>query len=173
MMKKRHIVLIVLLLIVAIPLILVITDQNKIYRGTDALIEKARKEIPIADAENTEINFAGLCGKDDKALLWFVSGNEYQAHYYLPMECSVVEKDEYKFERIYNPWERGMDIAVLEWMRGYSFVINNPNCVSVKIDGESGPVYETIGKDCYPYVFYYNGLPREYVFLDKDGNEVY
>ena len=61
--------------------------------GTDDLIEKAREIIPVADAENIEIAYAGLIGDDEDALIWFVSGNEYQAHNYLPMECKIVGKD--------------------------------------------------------------------------------
>lgn len=36
---------------------------------TDDLIKKARKEIPISDAENTDISFAGKCQNDSYSLL--------------------------------------------------------------------------------------------------------
>ena len=143
-------------------------------KGTDALIEKAREEMPIADAENTEIVYAGLCAKDDSALIWFVSGNEYQAHTYLPMECDIVGKNEYQFVRTYNPMDRGMDIAVLQWNGGYSFIVNNINCKTIRIIDNSGTHDIAIEKDAYPLVFYNDLLPNEfeYYFLDENGNEL-
>lgn len=141
-------------------------------KGTDALIEKAREEIPVADAENIDIAYAGLCGRDDLALVWFISGKEHQAHYYLPMECTVVGDNEYRFERICNPMERGLDIAVLQWQGGYSFLVNNPNCKTIRITDNSGTQDIAIEKDAYPFIYYNNLLPSEYVFLDAEGTEI-
>jgi len=53
---------------------------TKIYHGTDELMEKARQEIPISDADTIEMRYAGMCGDDDRAIAWYISGNEYQAH---------------------------------------------------------------------------------------------
>ena len=158
--------------ILALSMVVALCGCQKTLKGTDALIEKAREEIPIADAENTDIAYAGLCGKDDLALIWFVSGNEYQTHYYLPMECKVVGKDEYAFERICNPMERGLDIAVLQWQGGYSFLVNNPNCKTIRITDNSSTQDIVIEKDVYPFVYYNNLLPSEYLFLDAEGNEI-
>lgn len=145
---------------------------QKTLKGTDALIEKARKEIPIANAANTDIAYVGLCGKDNLALIWFVSGNEYQAHYYLPMECTVVGENEYTFERICKPLERGMDIAVLQWQNGYSFLVNNPACKTIQITDDSGTQAIAIEKDAYPFIYYNEQIPSEYYFLDAEGNEI-
>ena len=145
---------------------------QKTFKGTDALIEKAREEIPIADAENTDIAYAGLCSKDDSALIWFVSGNAYQAHYYLPMECNVVGNDAYTFERVYKPMKRGTDIAVLQWKGGYAFLVNNPDCQTIRITDNTGTYDINIEKDSYPYTHYNNLIPSEYMFLDAEGNEL-
>lgn len=149
-----------------------LTGCAKTYHGTDELIKKARKEIPIADAKTIELQYAGQCSKDDMALMWFVSGNEHQAHYYLPLGFTIVGDDEYTFFHTYKPLERGTDIAVLQWCGGCSFIINNPNCVAVKITDNSGTHEITIEEDAYPYTFYNTRLPFEYYFLDKDGNEI-
>ena len=53
---------------------------TKIYHGADELMEKARQEIPISDADTIEMRYAGMCGDDDRAIAWYISGNEYQAH---------------------------------------------------------------------------------------------
>ena len=105
-----------------------VTGCAKTYHGTDELIEKARKEIPIAEADNTEIQYAGMCGKDNKAIAWFISGNEYQAHYYLPMEIEIKGNGaNYTFVRTYKPMDdRARDVAILNWNSGYAFLINNP-----------------------------------------------
>ena len=145
----------------------------KIYNGTDELIDKAREEIPISDADTTDIQYAGMCAKDDKALVWFISGNEYQAHYYLPMEVEIKGEAAYRFIRTYKPMDgRGEDIAIVQWNEGYAFIINNPKCASVKITGEAGTYEETFDSKSFPYVFYYPSLPSAYVFLDAEGNEL-
>ena len=62
--------------ILVLSMAIALCGCQKTLKGTDALIEKAREEIPIADAENTDIAYAGLCGKEDLALIWFVSGKK-------------------------------------------------------------------------------------------------
>lgn len=162
----------ILAIVLALTCLLGLVGCSAKIRGTDELIEKAREELPVSDADTIELHYAGLCGKDDEALIWFVSGNEYQAHYYLPIAFKVVGENEYTFIQSYNPMERGMDMAVLQWNGGYSFIINNPSCVAVRITDNSGTKDVAIEKDAYPYMFYNELLPSEYVFLDKDGNEL-
>ena len=149
----------------------------KTYHGTDELIEKAREEIPIADADTIDMQYAGMCGADEKAIAWFISGNEYQAHYYLPMEIEVKANcADYTYIRTYKPMDRGRDIAVLQWNDSYLFLINNPACVVLKITDAQGVHEIAIEKDVYPYVFSYD-IDRSssaftYAFLDGDGNEI-
>lgn len=118
------------------------------------------------------MQYGGMCTVDDAALVWFISGNQYQTHYYLPMEVEIKGEAEYAYVRTYKPMSPFMDIAVLNWNRGYAFIVNNPNCVSVKITDEAGTHEEMIEKDAYPYVFYCSSVPSEYVFIDAEGNEL-
>ena len=111
--------------LLVICLLFSLSGCQKIMNGTDDLIEKAREIIPVADAENIEITYAGLIGDDEDALIWFVSGNEYKAHYYLPMECKIVGKDAYTFVHKHKPIDRGTDIVALQWNGGYAFLVNN------------------------------------------------
>jgi len=145
----------------------------KVFHGTDALMEKAREENEISNAEETQIQYAGLCGKDDFVLMWFISGNEYQAHYYLPMECEAVGQNAYVFQRTYKPMERVADIAQVQWKGGYCFVVNNPACRKMRLTDDNGKATEvSIEKGAYPFVYYYERVPREYAFLDEAGNEL-
>ena len=128
-----------------------ISGCTKTYKGTDELIEKAREEIPVSDADTIDMQYGGMCTVDDTALVWFISGNQYQT---------------------YKPMSPFIDIAVLNWNRVYAFIVNNPNCVSVKITDEAGTHEEMIEKDAYPYVFYCSSVPSEYVFIDAEGNEL-
>lgn len=150
----------------------------KTYHGTDELIEKARQEIPVSDSDTVDIKYAGMTKVDNekvdnKAIAWFISGNEYQAHYYLPMEIEV-NGDDYKFVRTYKPMtDACSDVAVVNWNRGYAFLINNPNVATVKITLENGEVTEEIiQRDDIPCEFYTSYIPAEYTFLDAQGNEV-
>ena len=151
-----------------------LTGCARTYHGTDELTEKAREEFPISEADTTEVRYAGMIGKGDKAIAWFISGSEYQYHCYLPMEIGIKgNAAEYTFIRTLKPMDRGLDIAVLQWDRGYCFLINNSECSCVRITDNSGTHEVAIEKDEYPFVFYNELLPSEYYFLDKNGNVIH
>lgn len=166
-------------LLLSLALFLSLVGCAGTYHGTDELIEKAREEIPISDAATTDIQFAGGHVQDKNALFWFVSGDEHQAHYYLPMEVEIKHESQYKFVRTYEPLDGSpKDIAVLLWNNSYLFLINNPACTAIRITDENGTYEKTIEKDAYPYVFScsskpeFSPIPADYVFLDADGNEL-
>ena len=167
-MQMKRIIASILVLSMAFSL----CGCQKTLKGTDDLIEKAREIIPVADAENIEITYAGLICDDEDALIWFVSGNEYQAHYYLPMECKIVGKDAYTFEYRHKPIDRGTDIVALQWNGGYAFLVNNPKCTTIRITDIVGTHDISIREGAYPFVYYNELLPSEYYFLDAEGNEV-
>lgn len=164
-MKKTVFILLVMIVILSFA-----GCQNTMYDEAD-FIERARKEYNIADAETAVITYVGESRKEDKALLWFVSGNEYQGHTYLPMSCSITEDGGRVFEHAYSPLKRGTDIYVLpEWCGGYGFCVNNSKCKTIKIDDYSGT--KEIEVTEYPFIYYNSLLPGEYFFLDEDGKEV-
>ena len=105
-------------------------------------------------------------------MIWFVSGNEYQAHYYLPMECKIVEKDAYTFVHEHKPIDRGTDIVALQWNGGYAFLVNNPKCTTIRITDILGAHDISIKEGAYPFVYYNELLPSEYYFLDAEGKEI-
>lgn len=142
-------------------------------KGADQLIKKAREEIPVSESGTIDIEYAGAYTKDKAALLWFISGNEYQAHYYLPMECEIVGEDEYKFVHSYKPIQRSADIAALQWKDGYCFLVNNPSCTAIQLtDSEGNTEIIEIGKGAYPFIYGYEGIPAEYLFLDANGDSI-
>lgn len=165
-MKKRTSILL------ASILILSLTSCQKTLRGTDALIEKAREEIPFSNAETIKIQYAGECHKEDAALIWFIVGNEDHGNYYFPMECKIAGKNAYTFVSSHRSMDRGEDIGVLQWKGGYSFLINNPHCRTVKIIDNSGTRIITIDKDDYPYVIFNEEVTTGYSFLDEAGNKI-
>ena len=145
----------------------------KTYHGTDELMEKARKEIPISDADTIEMQYAGMCGEDNKAIAWYISGNEYQSHYYLPMEIEIKGNGaNYTFVHTYKPMtDRCADVAVVNWHQGFAFLINNSKVATVQVTLQNGEVNEEAVREI-PYAFYVTTVPAEYIFLDADGNEV-
>lgn len=140
----------------------------------EGLIAKAREEIPVADADTIDIKIVGPVEKEDgNSLIWFMSGNDDQAHYYLPMECILKDSDQYEYVRVGKPFEQGMDIVVYKWQGGYSFLVNNEDCKSVQItDGTRTYTIEITEKNLYPFIFYQEVIPSEYKFLDASGNEL-
>ena len=138
-------------------MVLSLSACGKTLKGTDGLIEKAREEIPISDSDTIDLQYAGMCGNDNRAIAWFISGNEYQKNYYLPMEVEVKEDAaEYTFIRTYKPIDdRIGDIAYIQWGDGYAFIVNNTNCKSVRFTSGNEVYEEVIPDDTYPYVFFY------------------
>lgn len=159
-------------LLISLCMVLLLCGCEKTLQGTDDLIAKAREVIPVAEADTIDIAYAGLCAKDDKARIWFVSGNAYQAHYYLPMECNIVGRNAYTFSHVYNPMDRGTDIAVVLWQGGYCFLVNNPQCTAIRITDGAGTRDIPVEKAAYPFIYYMEQIPSSYYFLDVDGNEV-
>lgn len=166
----------ILALILCLMTVLSLSACGNTLKGTEELIQKAREEMPISNADSIDLQYAGMCGIDDRAIAWFISGNEYQQHDYLPMEIEVKENaDEYTYIRTYKPIvDRVEDIALILWNGGYAFVINNPNCKSVRFTTDGGVYEEIIQADTYPYVFFYplGHAVVEYELLDTDGNEL-
>ena len=141
---------------------------SQVYTGTEGLIQKAREEIPIADAQTVPLVIAGSSQAEGNLLFWFISGGTYQSHSYTPIEFFPKGNDRYTFVKTYTPLERGMDIAVLQWKEGYSFLINNPACTSLHLQMPDGTTRD-IPVEEIPFV-YYTALPSTYTFLDAEGN---
>lgn len=162
-----------------ITMVLSLSACGKTLKGTDGLIEKAREEIPISDSDTIDLQYAGMCGNDNRAIAWFISGNEYQKHYYLPMEVEVKEDAaEYTFIRTYKPIDdRIGDIAYIQWGDGYAFIVNNTNCKSVRFTSGNEVYEEVIPDDTYPYVFFYlsdhTNSTLQFEFLDAEGNPIW
>ena len=145
------------------------------YRGTDALLQKARQELPLADAKTIDLTYAGMCGAGDTAIAWFIAGNAYQARYYLPLEVEVKPgRAEYVYLHTHKPLtDRAQDVAIVILSQGYAFLIHNPAITSVKMTMPGGEIYEeTIPTDDLPYAFFVPFAPEEYSFLDAQGNVV-
>ena len=111
-MKKLIAVILALCVFVSIFLL---SGCNSKISGNDGLINKARQEINISNADSAEMQIIGSNKDGDSILIWFMSGNEYQAHTYLPIEFIDLENDQYKFVKTYKPIKRGMDIYALIW----------------------------------------------------------
>lgn len=156
----------VVLLVVCLCL-LTITGCDKKYTGEE-LIGKARSEIRVSNADTIELTMVGYSSHETNRLIWFISGNEYQSYTYTPIEFIALSDDQYKFVKTYKPIDRITDIAALMWKDGYSFIINNANCHSIIITDSTGKSDSiTVGE--LPFVYYYQGIPSEYVFVDENG----
>lgn len=163
-----------LFLALAIALLLTLAGCGKTMTAPEGLIAKAREVIPVSEADTIDIRIVGSVEKaDGKALVWFMSGDDGQAHYYLPMECVSKGADRYEYIRVGKPMERGQDIAVYPWEGGYAFLINNESCQSVHLTDSTGThVIDVTAVDNAPFAFYWEEIPSEYTFRDDAGNEI-
>ena len=169
-MRKGVVILIICLAIVCIA-VPVVSYYGSICYGEEGLIEKAREEIPVADADTIEIVIVGKSVDGDSELYWFRSGNEYQYHRYTPIEFTNLGDGKYRFVKTYNPIDRGMQIRALQWNGGYSFLIDNEKCAYLELTyPEVNPTVTVIPVDSVPFVYYSSVMPAEYNFLDAEGN---
>lgn len=142
---------------------------NKTIKGNNGLIDKAREEIAISDADTIDLVIAGYSSVGNNNLFWFISGSANQAHTYTPIEFCITGTDEYTFTKTYKPIERTQDIAVLLWNEGYSFCINNASCGYIQIENSSGEIKDIV-VESIPFVYYSGEIPIEYSFLDINKN---
>lgn len=158
--------------ITALLIILSLSGCNSKIEGEQGLIDRAREEINVADADTIDIEIAGVSEVDDNMLFWFVTGNEYQKHGYFPINFKCVGEDQYEFVRIYKAYDRAYEIYAVEWNNGYSFLINNENCQSIVLTNAIGET-QTVEVSKLPFVYYYDELPEGgYSFLDANGEEL-
>ena len=157
---------IVVLLVVCLCLLTVTGCAPKYTE--EELIDKARSEIPISNVDTIELSMGGYSSHETNRLFWFVSGNEYQSHTYTPIEFVEVGENQFEFVKTYKPIDRTIDISALMWKDGYSFIINNKNCHSIIITDSTGNS-DSITVEELPFVYYYQGIPSEYTFVDENG----
>ena len=165
---EKHILIAVSLLLVICLVGVLIVDSYRIV-GEEGLIATARKEIRnLAEADTIEMQIVGKSTRDrNRHLYWIMTGNEYQAHCYYPLEVIEVEKGAYKFVHLHNGGhQRGQDIFFEFFGSGYSFMINNPKCKGIVIGETIIPVTEI------PFVYYCPYAPNDYYFVDEDGNRI-
>lgn len=169
-MKKGLIILILCLVCacIAVPAVAVL---GSVIEGDAGLIEKARKEIPVAEADTIELVIVGKVSEGDSELVWFRSGNEYQHNRYFPLAFTALGDDRYRFEKIYNPIDRGDRISVLYWYDNFVCLIDNPDCAAVEIIYSDG-FKEIIPVDETPFVYSTRIFSGEYTFVDENGNRL-
>lgn len=150
--------------------------EPRVYEEED-YIEKAREVIPIADAETVDMKLVRTsCVIDGHELVWAISGNENQKHYYLPMEFEEAGQDcksrcKYNYVHAFKPAERCVDIASLQWKGGCAFLVNNKLCSAVRITSENG--VEDIPVTEIPCALFYDKTSNfEYNYIDIDGEEM-
>lgn len=144
----------IILIFLSFVSIVVLCACNRTVTGYDGLVEKAREEINISDADTIEIIIGGTTDTGRRSLVWFITGNQYQAHGYFPMEFEIAKSDnsKYTFIKAYKALDRGTDISVYPWNDGYSFLIKNENCKTLKITEADGST-ESIEVTVCPFVF--------------------
>ena len=75
-----------------ITMVLSLSACGKTLKGTDGLIEKAREEIPISDSDTIDLQYAGMCGNDNRAIAWFATVYKGNIIKNLIMDCQSYTK---------------------------------------------------------------------------------
>ncbi|WP_352420385.1 hypothetical protein [Proteiniborus sp.] len=99
---------------------------------------------------------------EDKLLVFYMTGNEYQAHEYGYAEFDE-KNDGYKFLRTYDMYERGMDLRSAPYKNAYLFVVNNKQCKNIQIlQNKSKSMVEV---EDIPFVYFWgNAITLSIIF---------
>lgn len=145
----------------------------KVYSGNEGLIQKAREEIPLADADRVAIIIAGSTDTNGSSLIWFITGSENQKHSYFPMEFKHAKKDpsQFEFVHMYKPYDAAQDIAVCSW-NGFAVLVNNKDCAEIRVTYSNG-VTDTVSVNGIPFLWHIDPAPSEFTFWDADGKEIH
>lgn len=158
-----------ILIVLLISQLLLLAGCKKTAADDAGMIKIAREVISVADAETVDIQIIGTIGTDAGRLVCFMTGNQYQGHSYIPIEFDTAGQEKYEFVKVYKTMDRGRDIRAVMWNKGYVFIVNNDVCKSIGITSENGTV-ESVEVSQTPFVYYYEGIPAEYQFLDSSGS---
>lgn len=161
-MKKATIILSILIAH------LIFSGCERRYDKPEELINTIRKESSFSSDKTDKIVYAGASTDDNSQLLWYIMGNDMYNLKYIPAQCYLTSENELIFVQTFKPMNRGENISVLQWNGGYSFIVNNPDCVQIKI--RKGYEIKEIPVTQYPFVYYYDFIPNEYDFIDNNGN---
>lgn len=142
--------------------------------GRIANTEEEMLEIVIEELDlEISVQKIGAIDLGEVVLACYMIGNEYQAHTYGYAEFKKL-KNGYKFLRTYPMMKRGMDLRSALYKDSYLFVINNENCINLRISFENGEE-KLIAVDKIPFVYYLEDALNhnfEYQFLDKNSEEI-
>ena len=147
---------------------------TKTLYSEEEIIASARGVIPLSDIKNIDMRIAGKTIVEDKALMWFVTGNEYQNNRYFPIEYNVVGKDKYKMYHLYkNSMGMAEGIAFVQWNIDYhNIIIENPECKILRVKNLDGIKDYEVTEDNNVFNIKITDGTTEYLFIDKDGNEL-
>ena len=147
---------------------------QKTLKGTNELIDKALEEIELpSDMNDFDISYLGLYSKDNSALIWFVVEGRDEKLYWA-MECNIVGKDEYRYVRMYTSMPMAADIRFLHWKDDeYVFLVNNPNCKTMRFIDNTEIEEITIEKESVPIIYTSQVFPNKCEILDENGNIIY
>ena len=162
----KRIIIVLALILILIGSILY-NNESTLLRNTDDLIHIAREVIPVADKETIDITYVDMYVVNNEAIHLFFSGNNYQDHVYLALQCEIVGENLYRLKKHHIMLERAEDIAIYRDGLSYLFLVNNTDCQTLKVNDKA----VTIPKDEYPFLYYQTQVDN-YSFLDYNGNEI-
>jgi len=153
--------------ILVIVLSMSIVSCNEETVSTDKeIFDVITKELDT----DIDVEIIGTIRLEGKLLVFYITGNEYQAHEYGYAEFDE-KNDGYKFLRTYDMYERGMDLRSAPYKNAYLFVVNNEQCNNIQIL-QNGSKFMVEVVDI-PFVYLWDNANNiEYNFLNPSGEHL-
>lgn len=174
-MKKSKIILVALVMLICVGIGLFIYRNSNTLRGTDGLVKKAQEVFPVAQNHVASISYAGLCGNDDEAIVWFISDDGYGGQDYWVMNCKIIGTNAYMFLDWSRPKVYAKDIVSYLWNGANTFLINDDNCAAIRYTNNHGEVIfeDKIKKDSFPYLYEHRTFSGKTDFIDYNGEYIF
>ncbi len=116
-----------------------------------------RSRLPLDNADSIDISCAGSCVKGDEAVVWYIAGD---GEYYVPLECSVINYEEYQLIDFMEAMSVNIDdVIYVPWKDGFSVIVNNENCIGYETVSEDGSVRSyDIPPSSIPYIMFVDDI---------------
>ncbi len=138
---------------------------KKIANTEDEMLEIIIKELDL----DIDINLIDIIDLNDRVLVCYMTGDEYQVHTYGYAEFKK-DNNRYEFLNTHSTIERGVDLRSAQYLKSYFFIINNEKCQYLSIRIQDGRE-KMIKVDKIPFIYFFEDALNdnfEYLFLDEN-----
>lgn len=122
----------------------------------------------LLETETMYISVVAKIEQKGECLVWYQIVEPYADAKYIPVVFTLKDTDTLRYAYTGLSRQRVLDIVAFPWQEGYSFLICDPDCTTLRLTQSDKAL--DIPIEQYPFSYYIPYMPDTYSFLDVDGN---